>query len=315
LRIGVIGAGGMGANHARVIAESEVADLAMVVDRDTDRAADLARQFGAPVVVDPSEVARHCDAVVVATSTPTHLDVALPLLEGGMPLLIEKPLAETAADAEKLIDASARAGVPLMCGFVERFNPALVTALSLIDEPVVNLHAMRHSPHNPYVSASVVQDLLIHDIDLALRANGGTVLPDVRGTNWTPPNNSGRSEVVECVLKFESQMVANLSASRWGQRKIREVRIVTDHRLVEVDLLRVNVSVYRNISQSIVDGGGPYRAETVMDVPYVRHRGEPLALQLSAFVDLVREGDATTIDAERASIMPPHIVAATMEGL
>lgn len=304
----------MGANHARVIAESEVADLAMVVDRDTDRADQLARQFGAPVVIDPSEVARHCDAVVIATSTPTHLEVALPLLESGMPLLIEKPIAETAADAEKLIDASVRAGVPLMCGFVERFNPALVTALSLVDEPVVNLHAMRHSPHNPYVSASVVQDLLIHDIDLALRANRGERLPDVRGTNWTPPN-SNRSEVAECVLKFDADMVANLSASRWGQRKIREVRIVTDRQLIEVDLLRVNVSVYRNISQSHVEGGGPYRAETVMDVPYVRHRGEPLAMQLAAFVDLLRGEDAERIDAERASILPPHQVAATMEGL
>ena len=273
----------------------------------------MARQFGAPVVVDQSEVARHCDAVVVATSTPTHLEVALPLLEAGLPLLIEKPLAETAADAEKLIDALARAGVPLMCGFVERFNPALVTALSLVDEPVVNLHAMRHSPHNPYVSASVVQDLLIHDIDLAFRLNGGATLPDVRGTNWTPPN-SNRSEVVECVLRFGTEMVANLSASRWGQRKIREVRIVTDRQLIEVDLLRVNVSVYRNISQS-VEGGGPYPAETVMDVPYVRHRGEPLAMQLAAFVDLVRSDDATPIDAERASIIAPRLVAATMEGL
>lgn len=304
----------MGANHARVIAESEVADLAMVVDRETERADALARQFGAPVVVDQSEIARHCDAVIIATSTPTHVDVALPLLEAGMPLLIEKPLAESAADTDKLIDASARAGVPLMCGFVERFNPALVTALSLIDEPVVNLHAMRHSPHNPYVSASVVQDLLIHDIDLALRLNGGATLPDVRGSNWTPPN-SDRSEVVECVLRFGTEMLANLSASRWGQRKIREVRIVTDRQLIEVDLLRVNVSVYRNISQSLVEGGGPYRAETVMDVPFVRHRGEPLAMQLSAFVDLVRGADATLIDAERASIIGPHLVAATMEGL
>ena len=75
------------------------------------------------------------------------------------------------------------------------------------------------------------------------------------------------------MLKFGSDMVANLSASRWGQRKIREVRIVTDRQLIEVDLLHVNVSVYRNISQSLVEGGGPYRAETVMDVPYVRHHG------------------------------------------
>ena len=202
-----------------------------------------------------------------------------------------------------------------MCGFVERFNPALVTALSLIDEPVVNLHAMRHSPHNPYVTASVVQDLLIHDIDLALRLNGGAMLPDVRGTNWTPPS-SNRSEVVECVLRFGTEMLANLSASRWGHRKIREVRIVTDRQLIEVDLLRVNVSVYRNISQSLVEGGGPYRAETVMDVPY---RPSPRRAALDAAARRSSSSCAATIatmiDAERASIIAPHLVAETMEGL
>ena len=77
----------------------------------------------------------------------------------------------------------------------------------------------------------------------------------------------------------------------------------------------MNVTVYRNISQSLVEGGGPYRAETVVDVPYVRHRGEPLALQLAAFIELVCSGDPDAAAAERASILLPHVVAATMDGL
>jgi predicted dehydrogenase len=189
-----------------------------------------------------------------------------------------------------------------------------MTAMDLIDGPVVNMYAVRHSPHNPFVSSSVVQDLLIHDIDLAMRAATTDDLPEVRGALWTPPA-SDRTEVAECVLRFGSGAVANLSASRWSQRKVREVQVVTDHQLIEVDLLRQSVTVYRNISQALVEGGGPYRAETVVDVPYVRHRGEPLALQLAAFVDLVAENDAAAIATERDTILPPHVVAAVMDSL
>lgn len=304
----------MGANHARVVAESEVADLAAVVDTDGARATELAERFGARAGTDLADLVSGSDAVIVATTTPTHVEVALPLLERGIPVLVEKPLAESETDVRLLVDASDRYSVPLMCGFVERFNPALMTALAMLDEPVVNLHAVRHSPHNPRAAASIVGDLLIHDIDVALRASGSTETPEVHGSCWTPAGGN-RSEIAECVLRFGDGMVANLSASRWSQRKIREVGIVTEHRLVEVDLLRVNVTVYRNISQALVEGGGPYRAETVVDVPYLRFRGEPLALQLSAFVDLVGSGDPDAAAAERASILPPHVVAATMDGL
>jgi predicted dehydrogenase len=312
LRIGVVGAGGMGANHARVIAESDVADLAIVVDRDESRARALAERFGVRAARDLSDLVARCDAAFVATTTPSHVEIALALLDRGLPVFVEKPLAETAADAERLLDASRDADLPLMCGFVERFNPGLITAISLLDAPVVHLRATRHSPRNPAAAASIVQDLLIHDIDLALRVSAGYELPDVSGASWTPPG-SDRSEVAEGVLQFSDGMVANLSASRWGQRKVRDVSIVTDRQLIEIDLLRVNVTVYRNISQAVVEGGGPYRAETVVDVPFVRHRGEPLALQLAAFVELVRSGDVDRAEAERRSILPPHLVAAAME--
>ncbi|HVJ95899.1 MAG TPA: Gfo/Idh/MocA family oxidoreductase [Acidimicrobiia bacterium] len=314
LKVGVVGAGGMGARHARVVAESDDADLAIVVDTDADRAAKVAGQFGAANGSDLDALAATCDAAIIATPTEHHAGTALPLLERGVPLLIEKPIAESANDVNRILLASRRFGGPVMCGFVERFNPALVAAMEIIDAPVVHMRSARHSPHNPGASSTIVQDLLIHDIDLALRAAGDCPPPTVQGTCWVPPEST-RSEVSECVLRFGDRMVASLSASRWGQRKIREVSFATDEELFEVDLLRVNVTVYRNVSQSLATAGEAYRAQTVVDVPFVRHRGEPLALQFAAFVDLVRSGDDDRAEIERRSILPAHEIAALMDGL
>jgi predicted dehydrogenase len=300
----------MGANHARVIAESDLADLTVVVDRDIVRAQDVAERFGARASTDLDEITR-CDAAVIASSTPTHVDIAMPLLAAGVPLLIEKPLAEEIDAIGQVLEASRRASVPVMCGFVERFNPALVTARSVIDAPVIQFSAVRHSPQNPVATSSVVYDLLVHDIDIALRTAHSDTLPTVSAGLWGPKPGA-QPEIAECVLGFSDGMLANLSASRWGQRKIREVRIATEQQLVEVDLLRVSVTVYRHISQSVIGNGRDYRAETIVDVPYVRHRGEPLAMQLAAFVDLIR-ADEDAVEEERASILPPHIVAAEVE--
>jgi predicted dehydrogenase len=303
----------MGSNHARVVAESDVADLRVVVDIDADRAAKLASQYGARASTDLDDIAS-CDAAVVAVTTEAHQAVAEHLLDRDVPLLVEKPLAGDIATVERILAAAAAKGLPIACGFVERFNPAVVTASQIVDGPVIQMHGVRHSPRNPTATATVVQDLLIHDIDLALRFAGGSDVARVQGATWTPQASGGAQvpEIAECLLTFADGAVANLSASRWGQRKIRDLRIVTEQQLLEVDLLRVGVTVYRNVSQALVGDDG-YRAETIIDVPYVRHRGEPLALQLEAFVDLVRSGDADAIEAERRTILPPHVVAAEME--
>lgn len=312
MKVGLVGAGGMGANHARVVSESEFAELEVVVDLDIERAQELADRHGAPAA-SHLEALFGCDAVIVAATTKAHVDIALPLLEAGIPLLVEKPIASTIADVECVIDASIKAGVPIACGFVERFNPALATALERIHEPVIQVNSVRHSPQNPVATATVIQDLLIHDIDLALRLAPSSVEPRVFGGVWRPKGDAA-AEIAECVLVFDDAMLANLSASRWGQRKVRDVRIATEQQLFEIDLLRVSVTVYRNVSQSALPGDHrDYRSETIIDVPYVRHRGEPLSLQLQAFLQLIDRGDADEIEAARAQTVPAHRVAAELE--
>lgn len=305
LRVGLAGAGSMGANHARVVLAAGM-DL-VVFDPDVARAEDL--------VTHREHVASHvtdlvgCDAVIVASPTETHERVALPLLEAGVPLLVEKPLATTTAAAERLIETSRRCGTPLMCGFVERFNPAIATARVVLNGQPIHLLTVRHSPPTPHVATSVVFDLLIHDIDLALSFMGQDVHA-LHAGRWTPPE-SGVAEVADCTMTMSSGHVATLSASRAGQRKVRTLSLATEEVLVEVDLLRQDVTVYQHVAQELYGQGPSYRAQTVVDIPFVRHAGEPLALQFARFAALARgEGDAET---ELNSLLAPHRVAEAVE--
>jgi predicted dehydrogenase len=296
----------MGRNHARVVSQSSESSLSVIYDNDTSRAEAFARDFGASVAKSVSALA-DCDGVVVAATTSAHATIARELLDSGTPILLEKPLSGKESEVREILDLSSARSVPMMCGFVERYNPALATALSILDEPVVHLYSCRHSPRNLRTFSSVIGDLLIHDLDLTCRL-APSASTSVHGNTWSPPGVA-YPEIADCSIRFGTDMLAVQTASRWAQQKIREVRIATDSLLIDVDLLRVTVTVYRNKSQTGISerGVASYRSETVIDVPYVRHSGEPLAMQLEHFCRLICED--VDADLERATIAPPHDLA------
>ena len=308
-RLALIGVGAMGSNHARVIAESGIAELGVIIDTDTARGTALAEQLGCSFAVE-LDAARTCDAVVLATPTRLHAQQAIALLALGKPLLVEKPLTPQIDESRTLVDESRRRDVPLMCGFVERFNPAVTTVRSMLDETPVHIVGLRHSPRTPRTTLSVVFDLLIHEIDLALRYASSPSHPRVVSSAAT--TGLDVTEVADCILSFDTGCIATLSASRASQRKVRSQIIETGHALYEVDLLRQDVTVFRHRAQELIGGALPsYRAETVVDIPFVRHGGEPLLLQLRHFLLLI---DGTVdCETERDSILPPHEVAAAVE--
>jgi predicted dehydrogenase len=298
----------MGANHARIIAGSGVAQLHVVVDLDPGAAERVAGRFDARAATSPEALAE-CDAVVVASPTEHHLASAMPLLAAGCPVLVEKPLANDPASVHALVGAARDAGVVLMCGFVERFNAAVVTGLQRLTAPPVSFHTVRHSPAAPRITTSVVSDLLIHDLDLVASALPGRRAVSVAAVLATPAGTSV-VEQADAVVGWEGGPVANLSASRMGQRKVRTLSVTSGNELVEVDLLRQNVTVYRHVTHELVDGS--YRSDTIVDIPFVRHAGEPLALQFEHFVALVR-GDADR-EVELASLVVPHEIAFRVDG-
>jgi predicted dehydrogenase len=310
LRIALVGVGAMGSHHARVIGNSMRARLYAVVDQDAARAAAMADQIGCLASGD-LEAAARADAVVIASPTHTHLDIARSLIAAGCPVLIEKPLAPDWDSVQAIVKESEAADVPIMCGFVERFSPAIATALEVMEGPAIHVVAVRHSPPAPRITCNVVADLLIHDIDLAVQLAGVAGVENVLATTWTPPTRT-MSEIADCTIRFGNGMVATLSASRMSQRKVRSLSVTTPDRLVDIDLLRQDVTVYRHIRHEQVGGTSTtYRAETVIDIPFVRHAGEPLALQFEHFLDLV-EGRADA-DLERRRILPAHEIAARVD--
>lgn len=300
-RIAVVGAGQMGAQHARVVGSTDLAELAVVVDADADRAEQVASPYGAPWSTDP-EAALDADAVIVATPTEHHVSTALEFIRAGKPMLVEKPVAETVEDTAAVVSASEAAGTPLMCGFVERHNPAVVTALGLLEDPIIHAVALRHSPPAPRIRTSVVWDLLVHDLDLAWRLARGSIA-GLKATGYTI---NGSLEIADCGLQVGDGGLITLSSSRAGQRKLRSWYMVTQNVMVEIDLVRQDVTSYRHVTHTHGQNVA-YRAETVVDIPFVRHGGEPLELQLGHYVRLINgHGD---VEQERSSIMPAHELA------
>ena len=258
LRIALVGAGSMGSLHARVISGHERAQLAAVVDPSHAAGSVVADRFGVPWVKDLDDV-QDVDAVVVAAATQHHHGIGAQVLDRKLPLLMEKPLADRLVDAEDLVARAEAADVPLMCGLLERYNPGILTAMSLLEEPL-HITAQRHSPYVARIRTGVASDLLIHDIDIVLRMLGGREPSKVEGSmGFLHPDSEPTSEdVAETMLTFESGAVANVSASRMSQRKVRGFVINELNRLIEVDMLRNAVTLYRHVLNESTDDGLSY---------------------------------------------------------
>lgn len=303
LRVALVGAGTMGSLHARVIAQSARCELAYVIDADESVGRAVAERWNSTWLRD-LEQASDVHAVVCATATESHHEIGRQVLDRQLPLLMEKPLAGALVDSEELVAQSAKADVPLMCGLLERYNAAILTALAVVED-ARHITAVRHSPYVPRIRIGVSSDLLIHDVDLVLRFAG--VEPSVvRGSfGYLHPNSpDGSEDVAEAMLAFPNGMVSNVSASRVSQRKVRRVEIAEPDRLVEVDMLRNTVTIFRHVLNDAGEDGRSYRQQTIMEIPALVSSREPLAAQLDHFLDLATgKADAA---AERSSILPSH---------
>ncbi len=296
----------MGALHARVLSQHPSSALAVVVDPDEGAGRALAEAHDATWAPDLDV---EIDAAVVASPTETHVAWAERLLAAGVPTLVEKPVSTCLEETRAVVAMAERHDVPVMCGLLERFNPVVATALEIVDAPV-HVSVVRHSPYVERIRTGVALDLLIHDVDLALRIAGRRpdgIMAHVACVH--PKSEPGAEDVAEVTLSYDEGLLVSLSASRLSQRKVRSLWIAELDRMVEVDMLRHDITVYRHVGNAMIgDDGRGYRQQTIMDIPVVANVREPLAVQLDRFVALARgELDAA---AERATIVPPHEVVA-----
>lgn len=307
-RIALVGAGVMGSHHARVISQSTRADLAYLVDPRESVGRAIAAKFGAQWVPELPSL-ENIDAVVVAAATEAHYPLAMQIISEQTPLLVEKPVADSLLRTEEILSAAEALDLPFMCGLLERFNPAIVTVRPLIESPF-HITAARHSPYADRIKTGVAWDLLVHDIDLAVTLMGSAPTQvDARLGFFHPSSVAGAEDVVETLLEFQGGAIAQVSASRVGQRKIRQLSVYENDRLIELDLLRRDVTIYHHISENSADGEGRgYKQQTIIEIPELLTSQEPLTAQFDHFIDLL-DGKADSA-AERASILPSHRVIA-----
>ncbi|MCW3841322.1 Gfo/Idh/MocA family oxidoreductase [Micromonospora yasonensis] len=305
VRFALVGTGAMGSLHARVIAQSPRAELALVIEPREEVGREIADRYGAAWASDLSDLSG-VDAVVIAAPTEYHHGLAEQVLAADKPLLIEKPVCGSLVETEEIVASAEKRGLPLLCGLLERFNPAVLTALTLVHKPV-HLTVTRHSPYAPRIRTGVAWDLLVHDVDLTIQAFGGQEPVAARGSlgYFHPDSVPGAEDVAEAVLSFGNGALANVSASRIGQRKVRTLVISEVDRLIEADLIRKDVTIYRHVSLDAAtpDGRG-YRQQSIMEVPELISNREPLAAQLDHFLDIL--AGRIDADVERQRILPAH---------
>jgi predicted dehydrogenase len=211
LPIGVVGVGALGRHHARHLAMLEEAEFVGVYDTDAARAATVAAELGATAFVDFDALLARVEAVTVAVPTPAHAVVGLRALERGVPVLMEKPLAATVAEADALIAAAARSGVQLQVGHIERYNRALRAAEPYLDGPRY-IESQRLAPFQPRgTDVAVVLDLMIHDLDLVLRLTGGAEATEVRASGLALL--SSHLDIANARVEFTNGAVALATAS------------------------------------------------------------------------------------------------------
>ncbi len=303
VRVGVIGAGNMGANHIRTYASlGGLCELHGIYDQDPDRAAALAHRYDTRAFAGIEELLREVQAVSICTPSSLHVSHALLALDAGVDMLIEKPVALNVEQAGAIRDALAgHAGRPVVVqvGHIEHFNPAVREVAKLLEgERMVALELQRLSPFDGrIIDTDVVQDLMLHDVHVLLTLAGHRELCDVHAVG-----RAVRSPVLDdyavATLTFDDGLIGTLIASRITEEKIRRLSATTEESHVTVDYLRRSVERCRS-TRLEPDGGGSrtYRQESLLERVYVPME-EPLVAELRSFLDCVRERTVPEVDLD-----------------
>jgi predicted dehydrogenase len=245
IRAAVIGAGYLGRFHAQKYAQLPDCELVGVVDVDAGTAARVADEVDTRAFQDYRELLGRVDAVSIVTPTPSHCAIGLAFLKAGAHVLVEKPIADTVTQAERLVRAARRQRRVLQVGHLERFNPVVLAAEPLLATPRF-LECQRLAPFRERgTDVDVVLDLMIHDIDLLQMIVGSPVASmDAIGT----PVFSGEIDIANARLRFASGCVANVTASRVSLKTERKLRVFCDDAYLSIDLQQKILTVIRKKS-------------------------------------------------------------------
>jgi predicted dehydrogenase len=288
IRVAVVGTGYFGRFHADHYARNPRAKLVAVVDTDEARAREVAAEFGAEPVFDYRSILGKVDAASVAVPTPLHYEIARALVEAGIHVLVEKPIAESVASASTLADLAEERGSVLQVGHIERFSAAYRTLAGLITDPLY-FESYRIAPwKNRGVEVDVILDLMIHDIDMIIGLVDSPVSSvDAVGT----PVLGRRIDLANARMTFESGCVANVTASRVSYKTERRLRVFARNHYLSCDLGEGRIFGYRLRGDPMTDGPAAIASET-----YEIQKEDSLANEIDAFLDCIETGAKPLVD-------------------
>ena len=294
VRAGVVGLGNMGRHHVRVLAELRGVELVAVADPDTQARELVAKARRIPAYASYTDLmdSERLDAVVVAVPTVSHFEVAQEAISRGIHTLVEKPLAPTVAEATKLVELAAEAGIIATVGHIERYNPAVLKLKEFLDAgtlgSVFQLRAIRTGPLPARVKdVGVVVDLATHELDV-IRYLVGQPVESVYA-ECAQQIHSGHEDLATGLLRFADGTIALLDVNWLTPVKIRELTVVGEGGMYRLDYLAQTLWFFENSYES--QWSGPSKRQGVSEgntVSYPIKRIEPLWVELEAFIDAVR---------------------------
>jgi predicted dehydrogenase len=296
LRAAVIGVGYLGRFHAQKFQVNPDVDLIGVVDVDSTRATEIAAEVGTRAFTDYREILPLVDLVSIVVPTRSHFSVAREAFSAGCHVLVEKPVTQTVAEAQQLIDLAATSGLVFQVGHLERFNPAVLMLKDVLQNPQF-IESHRLAPFKPRgTDVNVVLDLMIHDIDILL----SLVAHPIRTINSVGvPVLSDEVDIANARLQFENGCVANVTASRASREAMRKMRIFQQNAYISIDFQKRKIAIYRKQhGLNLIPGlPGVSIEERTFD------QGDALQDEIDAFIAAVRDGSppiVSGVDGKRA---------------
>jgi predicted dehydrogenase len=301
LNVGVIGVGHLGSLHAKMYSQIASVKFVGVFDIDRQRAEKLAAEFSIKAFSTLDDLLSQVDAVSIATATQSHYDVAMQVIKRGVHLLIEKPITATIEQAKAVTERAETKGLKLQVGHIERFNPAIL-ALEPYNITPLFIESHRLAQFNPRGSdVAVVLDLMIHDIDLILSLVKSKVTRiDANGIAVI----SGTPDIANARLQFENGCVANVTASRISQNKMRKMRLFQRDAYISIDFAQGLAEVFRlvdeetpNLNSTMMLGKidqGKHKRIIVYEQPEVQEVNA-LMYELERFVESIQKNTETPV--------------------
>jgi len=296
VRIGVVGTGKMGRYHVNILASLPSVQFSCVVDTDEDKLQTISNKYDVKGFNDYHKIFRMVDAVVIATPTNTHFEIAKDFLEAGKHVLIEKPLTETVEQAKELIDLARNKKLIIQVGHVERFNAAVQQLQKIVRSPYL-IESVRCGPTDKRIKdVGVVMDLMIHDIDIILNI----VNEEPKIINAVGHRIFSEHEDVACAhILFESGCIANITASRVTQYKERILRISQKDCFVSLNYGEQDLEIHRQASSAylLTPEEIKYSQESFVEKLYIQ-KDNPLKLELSHFVACINGKEKPIVENE-----------------